>query len=126
MRLHIVRATAVLATLASTAAAQQRTTQPNLISISREIEKPFHASAHAATEARWADAYRQTGSPIPNIALVAASGAQEVWWVTAYDSFDAMGKGNAFGSDIPGYTQKIAKIAMEDGDHITRDRKSVV
>ena len=119
MRLHIVRATAVLATVTSTAAAQQRTSQPNLINISREIEKPFHSAAHAAVETRWAAAYREANSPFPNIALVAASGPQEVWWVTAYDSFDAMGKGNAFGSDIPGYTQKIAKIAMEDSDHIT-------
>lgn len=113
------RITIALFTLATTAVAQVRTTQPALISIDREFEKAGHAAPHQVTEARWADANRKAGNPAPYIALVAASGAPEIWWVTGYDSFDALGKGMAFGSDNPSYGQTIARIAMEDADHIS-------
>lgn len=111
---------AVLLALAGSAAAQATpTTQPMLVDIYREIEKPGHAAAHEATEARWAALNRGAGYPYSYLALVAASGAPEVWWVSGLDSFDAFGKSNAFGADKTAYRQSIARVAMEDAEHIS-------
>jgi hypothetical protein len=111
---------AALSLVAGSAAAQAMpTTQPRLIDIIREIEKPGHAAAHEATESRWADLNRKAGFPNAYLALVATSGAPEVWWVTPFDSFEGMGKAAAFGTDNAAYTQSIGRIALEDGDHIT-------
>jgi hypothetical protein len=95
------------------------TTQPTLIDIYREVEKPGHAAAHEATETRWATLNRNAGYPYAYLAYVAVSGTPEVWWVSAVDSFDGFGKSNAFGSDKPVYRAAIARVAMEDGEHIT-------
>jgi hypothetical protein len=114
-----IRLTAVLATLATTAVAQPRTTQPPLISIDREFEKSGHAAPHAVVEARWADANRKVGNPNTYIALVAASGVPEIWWVTGFDTFEGLGKSLQYGSDNASYTQQIARISLEDGDHIS-------
>lgn len=93
------------------------TRQPPLIEVIRELEKPGHGAAHEATEARWAQTNRTAGFPAAYIALVAASGTPEVWWVVPYESFDGLGKTDAFGDAA--YKAGIGKIAMEDGDHIT-------
>jgi len=112
--------TAVFIVLAGPLTAQAMpTAQPKLLDIFRETEKPGHSRAHVVTEAKWADLNRTSGYPATYLALVASSGTPEVWWVTGFDSFDGLGKSNAFGADNPSYTQAIGRIAMEDGDHIT-------
>ncbi len=120
MSLRFLRLTPLPALLASVAAAQAMpTTQPNMVEIFREMEKPGHAGPHEATEARWAELNRAAGFPYSYLALVAVSGSPEVWWVQGMDSFDTFGKANAFGEDKPAYRQNIARVAMEDADHIT-------
>jgi hypothetical protein len=93
--------------------------QPNLVDIAREVEKPGHFLAHEMSEGRWAELNRTTGFPYAYLALVAASGTPEVWFVTGLDSFDAWGKSVGFGADNASYGQALAKIAQDDGDHLT-------
>jgi hypothetical protein len=100
-------------------AAQVRTTQPPMINIIREFEKPGHFGAHEAIEARWTALNRANNYPYTYVALSAVSGPNEVWWVTAYDGMAAFGKASTWGSDNPAYTSAVAKIAAEDGEHIT-------
>lgn len=100
------------------AAQQMPTRQPAIIGITREIEKPGHFGVHEAVEIRWADLNRRSNYPYGYVALVANSGVQEVWWVTAYDGLGSFGKGAMFGSDNPAYTRELSKIAAEDGEHL--------
>ncbi|HEX9755399.1 MAG TPA: hypothetical protein VGA42_06810 [Gemmatimonadales bacterium] len=100
------------------AAQQMPNTQPAIIGITREIEKPGHFGLHEAVEIRWADLSRRSNYPYGYLALVANSGVAEVWWVTAYDGLGSFGKGATFGSDNPAYTQALSKIAAEDGEHL--------
>lgn len=93
------------------------TRQPAYVEIIRELEKPGHAAAHEATEARWAQVNRSAGFPLAYIALAATSGTPEVWWISPFDSFEALGKSNDFGTAA--YKASIARVAMEDGEHIT-------
>jgi hypothetical protein len=118
------RRTAVAAGLAAAlapplAGQQMPATQPSIISITREIEKPGHFGVHEGVETRWADLNRRHNYPNTYLALVAVSGVPEVWWVSAYDGLGSFGKAAAFGADIPAYTQALSKIAVEDGEHLT-------
>ena len=104
--------------LAGTVAAQALPArQPAYIEVVRELEKPGHGAAHEAVEARWAQMNRTAGYPVPYLALAAISGTPEVWWVSAIESFDALGKSTDFGDAA--HRAGIAKVAMEDGEHIT-------
>jgi hypothetical protein len=104
--------------LAVPLAGQVRTTQPPVLQIYREIEKPGRFAAHEAVEARWAAHNRQHGLPVNYMALSAVSGPSEVWFVTAYDGLGALGRGTSWGGDNAAYTAGIAKLAAEDGDHL--------
>lgn len=112
-------AAGIAAVLAPPLAAQQMpTSQPAIISISREIEKPGHFGVHEAVEARWTDLNRRNSYPATYLALVASSGAQEVWWVSSFDGLGTFGKAATFGSDNPAYSQALSRIAVEDGEHL--------
>lgn len=119
MTVQSLLATGALALAALPVSAQQPfpTTQPAIITITREIEKAGHFGAHEQTEIRWAALSRSIPNVASSLALVATSGVQEVWWVTTYSGLDAWGKAQAYAS--PTYTAALNKIAMEDGDHIT-------
>jgi hypothetical protein len=99
-------------------AQQIPTSQPTIVDISRELEKPGHFAAHEAVEARWAALNRQHNYPHTYLALSAVSGTPEVWWVTPYTGMDAFGKAWAFGSNDASFMQALSKIAMEDGEHL--------
>lgn len=112
-------AAGLLALVAVPLAAQQvPTSQPAILGISREIEKPGRFGVHEAVEARWADLNRRHNYPTGYIALVANSGAAEVWWVSGFDGLGSFGKAAGFGSDNPAYTQALSKLAAEDGEHL--------
>lgn len=100
------------------AAQEMPTSQPAIIGITREIEKPGRFGVHEAVEIRWADLSRRHNFPYGYIALVANSGVPEVWWVTGFDGLGSFGKAAAFGSDNPAYMQALSKLAAEDGEHL--------
>lgn len=95
------------------------TSQPAIIDIAREVEKPGHFAAHEQTEIRWANLNRRSGFPATSLALVAVSGTPEVWWVSSFSGLGAFGKASTFGGDVPGYNLALGRIAAEDGEHVT-------
>lgn len=117
VRSILAASTLVLGALPASAQQPFPTTQPAIISITREIEKAGHFGAHEQIEIRWAALSRSIPNAASSLALVASSGVQEVWWVTTYSGLDAWGKARAYAT--PTYTAALNKIAMEDGDHIT-------
>ncbi len=109
----------LLALLSVPLAAQQMpASQPAIIGIVREIEKPGHFMLHREVEGRWADLNRRHNYPNTYLALEAVSGVPEIWWVEAFDGLGSFGKSRSFGMDNPAYTQAFGKIAREDGDHL--------
>jgi hypothetical protein len=91
--------------------------QPAIINIYREVEKPNHAVAHEATEERWADFNRRSGYPTSYFGLVAASGVPEVWWISRFENMEGFGKSLSFEAR-PGYNQGLARIQSEDALHV--------
>jgi hypothetical protein len=99
-------------------AQQMPTTQPAMLDIYRELEKPGHSFPHQKIEARWAELNRKQGFPYTYLALVATSGTPEIWWVNPYGGAGEFGKSLDFGSDNPTYTNAIGQLAVEDGEHL--------
>jgi hypothetical protein len=91
--------------------------QPAIINIYREVEKPNHAVAHEASEVRWADFNRRAGYPTSYFGLVAASGVPEVWWISRFENMEGFGKSLSF-EGRPGYNQGLARIMAEDAEHV--------
>jgi len=99
-------------------AQQMPTSQPAMLDIIRELEKPGHSVQHQKIEARWTELNRKQGFPSTYIALVATSGTPEVWWVNPFAGAGEFGKSLDFGSDNATYTNAIGQIAAEDGEHL--------
>lgn len=91
--------------------------QPAIINIYREVEKPNHAVAHEATEERWADFNRRSGYPTSYFGLVAASGVPEVWWISRFENMEGFGKSLSFEAR-PGYNLGLARIQAADAEHV--------
>ena len=91
--------------------------QPAIINIYREVEKPNHAVAHEVTEERWAAFNRRSGYPTSYFGLVAASGVPEVWWISRFENMEGFGTSLSFEAR-PGYNQGLARIQSEDAIHV--------
>jgi hypothetical protein len=89
--------------------------QPKILHIVREIEKPNHNQAHMAAEVRWTEFNRRMGFPTTYFGLVSMSGPPEAWWLSSYDTFEALGK--TFSP--AGYEAGLAKVEAADAEHIS-------
>jgi hypothetical protein len=66
------------------------TSQPTLLSITREQVKTGRAAEHTKIEAGWPAAYAKSKSPDYYLAIVSMTGANEVWFLTPNASNAAM------------------------------------
>jgi hypothetical protein len=80
----------VIAALGTSAFAQDL---PAVISITRETIKEGRSAAHEKVEMDYARAFRKANFPYHYLALEAMTGTGEVWFLTAYPSFEAVEKG---------------------------------
>jgi hypothetical protein len=118
MRYRSVVVAGLVPLAAATLVAQSLpSSQPAIINIYREVEKPNHAVAHEATEERWADFNRRSGYPTSYFGLVAASGVPEVWWISRFENMEGFGKSLSFEAR-PGYNQGLGRIQSEDALHV--------
>lgn len=118
MRYRSVVVAGLVPLAAATLVAQSLpSSQPAIINIYREVEKPNHAVAHEASEERWADFNRRSGYPTSYFGLVAASGVPEVWWISRFENMEGFGTSLSFEAR-PGYNQGLARIQSEDALHV--------
>jgi len=112
----------LLLAFASTALAQSLpTSQPNILQIFREEVKVGHAADHAKIEAGWPAAFEKAQSPYTYIALVAMTGLPEVWFVSPFESHEAMA--DSFKrEDEPTLAAELARLQKADAEHITSGR----
>jgi hypothetical protein len=74
------------------AASAQDSQPPAVISVIREAVKEGRSAAHEKVETDYARAFRKANFPYHYLALAAMSGPGEVWFLTAFPSFEAMEK----------------------------------
>jgi hypothetical protein len=115
----LVAALAVCA--ASTARAQTGlpTTQPNLLQIIREEVKVGHAAEHEKVEVGWPAAFEKAKSPYYYLAFVSLTGVPEAWFVSPFDSHQALGESMKLEHDNSVLGAELARLQRADADHLT-------
>jgi hypothetical protein len=98
------------------------TSQPSMLTITREDVKTGHNAMHAAFEAGWPAAYTKAKSPYYYLAMVAMTGPNESWYVSPYASHAAYGESMKMESDDKALTAEIARLQKGDADHINSVR----
>lgn len=104
--------------LAPVVLAAQEMKSPKWITIGREVVKPGKDAAHAKHEAAWARANEAAKIPAATLAMVAMSGPNEVWWVTAFESADAIQKYNDTIDATPTLAAVVAKYYPPEADYV--------
>lgn len=94
------------------------TTQPKLLTITRERIKTGHDAAHVKTEAGWPAAYAQVKSPDYYLALVSMTGTTEVWFMTPRDSYTGWGKSMEREEANPQLTADLQRLWATDAEHL--------
>src|SRR5689334_21948349 len=65
---------------------------PKMIQIYREMVKPGRGPAHEKVEAGWPRAYKSSKNSAHYLAMTSVTGPNEAWFVSGYDSYEAMEK----------------------------------
>jgi len=99
------------------------TSQPTLITITREEVKTGHNAMHAAFEAGWPAAYAKAKSPNYYLAMVAMTGPNEAWYVSPYASHAAYGESMKLESTDKVLGAELARLQKGDADHINSVRQ---
>ena len=100
------------------------TSQPNLLTITREEVKTGHNAAHAAHEVGWPAAYARAKSPYYYLALVSMTGPNEAWYISTYESHAKLGESMKMESDNATLSAELARLARADADHINSVRNT--
>jgi hypothetical protein len=98
------------------------TSQPNLVTITREEVKTGHNAMHAAFEAGWPAAFAKAKSPYYYLAMVSMTGPNEAWYVSPYASHAAYGESLKLESDNKVLGAELARLQRGDADHINSVR----
>jgi len=112
----------LLLAFASTALAQSLpTSQPNILQIFREEVKIGHGADHVKVEAGWPAAFEKAKSPYTYIALVSMTGPPEAWFISPFESHEAMAD-SLKREDEPTLAAELARLQKADAEHITTGR----
>ena len=112
----------LLFAFATTALAQSLpTSQPNILQIFREEVKIGHGADHVKVEAGWPAAFEKAQSPYTYIALVSMTGPPEAWFVSPFESHEAMAD-SLKREDEPTLAAELARLQKADAEHITTGR----
>ena len=98
------------------------TSQPSLLTITREEVKTGHTAAHAAHEVGWPAAYAKAKSPYYYFAMISMTGLNEAWYVSPFESHAKLGESMKMESDNAALSADLARLARGDADHINWTR----
>ena len=98
--------------------AAQQMPSPKWITVGREVVKPGKDAAHMKNEAAWARASEAAKTPVAQLAMVAISGPNEAWWLTGFESAEAMQKYNETIDATPALAAVSAKYYPPEADYL--------
>jgi hypothetical protein len=99
------------------------TSQPTYIQITMEDVKVGHDDEHSKLEAGWPAAFEKAKSPYYGIGMVALTGSPQAWFVTPYESNQAIGESMKLNASDPVLATELARLAQADTAHITNMRE---
>src|SRR5690242_14464679 len=109
---------AVLAAAAFQLQAQTPTEPYKVLRIFREDVKEGKGTAHAKSEATFAQALTRLKYPNYGLALSSVTGMHQAWFLEGHDSFDSVAKADAFSDKEP------AKSEMDKLDALDSEYRS--
>jgi hypothetical protein len=98
---------------------------PKVLSIFREEVKPARISAHEKLEAGYVRAFQKAKWPVYSLAMTAAMGGTDAWFMTAYDSFAALDKDRQSFEKAPQLTADFERLDALDAEFRTGQRNFV-
>jgi len=102
---------------ACVAAAQEKSSMPKVLQITREFVKPGKAGmAHDKTESLFVDAMTRAKWPTHYLGMTSLSGKSRALFLTSYDSFDAWEKDSAAVDKNPTLSAALERAAVADGE----------
>lgn len=112
----------LLVLMPNAAAAQLPTSQPPMLTITREEVKLGRDVDHAKLEAGWPAAFEKAKSPDYYLALTSLTGVPEAWYVGPYASNAAIGDSMKRDDADPVLTAELARLRRADADLINSVR----
>lgn len=107
--------------------AQADTTQPfRILTVYREAVKAGMGVAHNAHESGWARANIAAKTPTPMLAVSAMSGANEVWYMSAYQDWAAFEKSQAGVMASPALRAVQDQYSAKEGEYLSDARMMVL
>jgi hypothetical protein len=94
------------------------TAQPNYLQITMEEVKVGHDDDHSKVEAGWPAAFEKAKSPYFGIGMVALTGAPQAWFLSPFESNQAMGDSIKRSADDPVLAAELARLSRADATHI--------
>jgi hypothetical protein len=95
---------------------------PNIIQIGREMVKPGRGAAHEKVEAGWPKAYKASKNSAHYLAMTAMTGPNEAWFISGYDSYEAMEKQNKAEASDPVLSAELTRLQIADGEFLESTR----
>jgi len=93
---------------------------PKILEIVREDTKPGKAIAHRKHEEAWTQAFVKAGYPY-SLTISSATGPDEDWFMTGFDSYAAMEKTHAL-FDTPKFQQIMETFTPKETDFVSESR----
>ena len=94
------------------------TSQPKILQIYREQIKTGQSAAHEANEAGWPAAYAAAKSTDYYLAMESMTGRGEVWFVSPFDWYTAIGKSMAQNEGNPVLSATLGRLAAADAQYL--------
>jgi hypothetical protein len=94
------------------------TSQPKIIQIAREQIKAGQGAAHEANEVGWPAAFARAKSTDYYLAMESMTGRSEVWFVSPYESYTAMGKSTAQNEANHELSAELGRLAAADAQYL--------
>jgi hypothetical protein len=95
---------------------------PKLIQIYREMVKPGRGAAHAKLEAGWPKAYKASKNSAHYLAMTSITGPNEAWFVSGYDSYEAMEKQTKAEESDTALSAELSRLQAADGEFLESTR----
>jgi hypothetical protein len=98
------------------------TSQPNYLQVIIEDVKVGHDEEHSQLEAGWPAAFEKAKSPYYGMGMVALTGAPQAWFLTPFESNQAIGDSMKRSADDPALATELSRLARADAAHINNLR----
>jgi len=106
------------AAVSASGVAQQANARPKVLNIVREIVKLGHDGAHQQWEAGWPKLYTKSSYPYYVLAITAASGTPEAWYLSGWESFAQIGQSYQWMQEHPAAAAENARLGQGDAAHL--------